>query len=334
MENPRLTFVTPTIIAGDRSLTSLVAHELAHSWSGNLVTNATWDDFWLNEGFTVYFERRIMEEVYGRNYSEMLALIGMQDLQNTVEDLGPDNQDTRLKLELTGRDPDEGMTDVAYEKGYLLLRTMEAQIGRNEFDQFLNKYFEQHQFQSVTSSYFMNYSKDELPALKRSGVDLQSWIFNPGIPEGADLPESDRFESVESDLKEFVRIGRLDVSQTRGWSTHEWLHFIRNLPTDLHYSFYEKLDEVYQFSLSGNSEILAAWLEHSIESGYFEDHNLDELKNFLTRIGRRKFLIPLYGALKETGHLELAREIYEDAKPNYHAVSIGSLDELLYADPV
>jgi len=333
MENPRLTFVTPTIIAGDRSLTSLIAHELAHSWSGNLVTNATWDDFWLNEGFTVYFERRIMEEVYGRAYSEMLALLGAQDLQKTIDDLGPDNPDTQLKLNLSGRDPDDGMTDIAYEKGYLLLRTIEAQVGRERFDRFLNKYFESHHFQSVTSYYFVKYLKRNLSQLKRAGPDLESWIYNPGLPADADLPESDRFDLVATDLKEFVRIGRLDVSQTRRWSTHEWLHFIRNLPTDMHWSFYEKLDQVYRLSASGNSEILAAWLEHSIRSGYFEDHNLPVLKNFLVQIGRRKFLVPIYRALKEENHLDLAKEIFEEAKENYHAVSSGSLEQLLYEEP-
>ena len=119
MENPRLTFATPTIIAGDRSLVSLVAHELAHSWSGNLVTNATWDDFWLNEGFTVYFEQRIMESVYGRDVSEMLATLSYQGLVDEVDaimDLNPD--DTHLKLHLQNRDPDDGLTAIAYDKGY------------------------------------------------------------------------------------------------------------------------------------------------------------------------------------------------------------------------
>ena len=123
MENPRLTFATPTILAGDRSLVALVAHELAHSWSGNLVTNATWNDFWLNEGFTVYFEHRIMEKVYGRDYSEMLSVLTLKDLQETLAGMGKDNPDTKLKLDLVNRDPDEGVTDIAYNKGYFFLRT-------------------------------------------------------------------------------------------------------------------------------------------------------------------------------------------------------------------
>lgn len=130
MENPCLTFVTPTILAGDRSLKSLVAHELAHSWSGNLVTNATWNDFWLNEGFTVYFERRIMERLYGSSYADMLQVLGEADLRETIVELGENSPATHLRLHLAGRDPDEGLNDIAYEKGCLLLLTLERLVGR------------------------------------------------------------------------------------------------------------------------------------------------------------------------------------------------------------
>ena len=153
MENPRLTFATPTMIAGDRSLTALIAHELAHSWSGNLVTNATWDDFWLNEGFTVYFERRIMEELYGKDYVEMLALLGYQDLQQDVASLDPKYQ--LLKLKLKDAHPDDGMTNIAYEKGYFFLRFVEESVGREKFDQFLKAYFDNHKFQTIVTEYFV-----------------------------------------------------------------------------------------------------------------------------------------------------------------------------------
>ncbi|MGH9593638.1 MAG: M1 family aminopeptidase/hydrolase, partial [Bryobacteraceae bacterium] len=121
MENPRLTFTTPTVLAGDRSLVSLVAHELAHSWSGNLVTNATWSDFWLNEGFTVYLERRILEKVYGKPRAEMEAVLGRRELDREMAGLS--ENDRVLHIDLNGRDPDEGCTLVPYEKGALLLRT-------------------------------------------------------------------------------------------------------------------------------------------------------------------------------------------------------------------
>lgn len=329
MENPRLTFATPTIIAGDRSLTALVAHELAHSWSGNLVTNATWDDFWLNEGHTVYIERRIMEALYGRPYSEMLAKLGLQDLTSTIDDMGQTSEDSHLKLSLDGRDPDDGMNDVAYEKGYLLLRTLEELVGRETFDAYLKAYFEAYKFKSLSTEQWESYVRQHLIDPNDLDIDLSAWLYGPGIPAEHAEPVSNKFDQVDRHASEFVRLGRLDRSSTKDWSTHEWLHFIRQVPTDLHVSFYEKLDDVYALSDSGNSEILAAWLEKSIQSGYLRDHNLTQLRAFLVEVGRRKFLSPLYRALKENGELSLAREIFEKARPNYHSVSSNSISALL-----
>lgn len=332
MENPKLTFATPTIIAGDRSLTSLVAHELAHSWSGNLVTNATWNDFWLNEGHTVYIERRIMEALYGKPYSDMLALLGFQDLENTIEDLGMEAEDTHLKLNLNGRDPDEGMNDIAYEKGYLLLRTLEEKVGKEIFDSYLKKYFSDFKFKSISTEQWKAYINTNLLKVQKLEFSLDEWLYAPSLPSQHAIINSDKFKHVNSRLREFSRIARLDRSNTRSWSTHEWLHFIRGLPTDLHISFYEKLDDVYQLSESGNSEILAAWLELSIRNNYIIN-NQEKLESFLIEVGRRKFLTPLYRALVETDRLELARNIFTKAKDNYHSVASNSIDALLGADP-
>src|SRR5690606_28777697 len=153
MENPRLTFATPTIIAGDRSLVSLVAHELAHSWSGNLVTNATWDDFWLNEGFTVYFENRIMEAIYGAERAEMLRSLEWTELQ--AELAGLPARDQHLHLDLQGRDPDDGMTSIAYDKGALFLRTIEGIVGRERFDAWLRGYFQRNAYRPMTTALFL-----------------------------------------------------------------------------------------------------------------------------------------------------------------------------------
>ncbi len=329
MENPKLTFATPTIIAGDRSLTSLVAHELAHSWSGNLVTNATWDDFWINEGHTVYLERRIMEQLYGKEYAGMLALLGYQDLLSTISDLGDTSRDTHLRLQLTGRDPDDGMNDIAYEKGALLLQTLEEKAGRENFDRFLRNYFRQFEFKSISTEQWEAYVMEHLLDSLKIELDLKKWLYAPGIPEEHAWIESDKFKEVDRRVREFVRIGRLDRSSTRNWTTHEWLHFIRHVPADLHISFYEKLDEVFRLSASGNSEILAAWLELSIQSRYLEGHNEKELEAFLIRVGRRKFLTPLYKALIQNGQTELARSIFEKAKDNYHSIAVKSISDLL-----
>lgn len=332
MENPKLTFATPTIIAGDRSLTSLVAHELAHSWSGNLVTNATWEDFWLNEGHTVYLERRIMEHIYGKAYANMLALLGYQDLQKTIDDKGDDNIDTHLKLTLTDRDPDDGMNDIAYEKGYLILRTLEEKVGREVFDQFLRTYFEHFAFRAISTEQWEAYLKQHLIDSLKLDFDLDAWLYSPDLPEGHAIIQSNKFNKVNDRAAEFVRLGRLDKSDTRDWSSHEWLHFIRQLPSNLHASFYEKLDDVFQLSDSGNAEILAAWLELSIRSKYLRMHNQEQLETFLINVGRRKFLTPLYRALRETDELPLAKSIFAKAKSNYHSVAAKSIADLLDAE--
>lgn len=327
MENPRLTFATPTIIAGDRSLTSLVAHELAHSWSGNLVTNATWDDFWLNEGFTVYFERRIMESLYGADYADMLEFLGYQDLQHTLAELKKENpKDTHLKLNLAERDPDEGLTDVAYEKGYFFLRTIEENIGRAKMDTFLKQYFERHAFQTMQTEQFVKYLKKELPSV--SSLNLQDWIYGEGLPDNCPEVKSTRFEQVKQ-AYEAWQSGEKSLKEldTKNWSSHEWLYFVRGLE-QLNPDKMQALDQAFAFSQSGNSEILAAWLQKAIEQEY--EAAYPALETFLVNVGRRKFLTPLYGALLKTeAGKERANAIYEKARPNYHFVSVATLDNML-----
>ncbi|MFL6246539.1 MAG: M1 family metallopeptidase [Thermoanaerobaculia bacterium] len=329
MENPRLTFATPTILAGDRSLVSLVAHELAHSWSGNLVTNATWNDFWLNEGFTVYFERRIMEEVFGRDYSEMLALLGYQDLEATVAELPA--RDTHLFLDLTGRDPDEAATKLAYEKGYFLLRLIEETVGREAWDAFLRDYFDRHAFQSMTTAEFIDELREKLLSNYPGAEDqigVEQWVHAPGIPVNVPQVHSDAFTKVEAQAKAFASGTPAAQLVTRNWSTHEWIHFLRHLPKSLNYGHLVDLDEAFHFTDSGNSEILHEWLMNAIEHKY--EPAYAALERFLLRQGRRKFLKPLYQKLAETPEgLERARRIYEKARPMYHAVSYRTIDQIL-----
>jgi leukotriene-A4 hydrolase len=323
MENPRLTFATPTILAGDRSLVNLVAHELAHSWSGNLVTNATWNDFWLNEGFTVYFERRIMEAVAGRDYSEMLALLGYQDLETTVAELQP--RDTHLFLDLTGRDPDEAATKLPYEKGYFLLRLLEETVGREKWDAFLRAYFDRYAFQSMTTAGFLRELRDAFPG---ADVQIETWVNGPGIPSNAPRVKSTAFAKVEEQGRAWL--GGTPASQlaTQKWSTHEWIHFLRHLPNDLTREQMAELDAAFRFTESGNSEILHEWLMNAIDKKY--EPGYDALEKFLLRQGRRKFLKPLYQKLAETPEgLERAKRIYEKARPTYHSVSYRTIDQIL-----
>jgi len=331
MENPCLTFATPTILAGDRSLVSLVAHELAHSWSGNLVTNATWDDFWLNEGFTVYFERRIMEVLEGKEYADMLAVIGWGDLQNTLQDLGPDSPDTRLKLDLKGRDADDGMTDIAYEKGYRLLCLLEEKAGRPAWDAFLKKYFADHAFSSVTTEKFIEYlDKNLLKAnnIKATDLQLNDWIYKPGLPAGIRVPESARFRRAEA-LAASSLMGELPgFPEVKDWSSHEWLHYLRMLEGKADSKILQQLDKRFAFDKSRNSEILFQWLYISLKAGY--QPALETTENFLIHTGRRKFVLPLYKELcKTVTGKDLAIRIFSSASSGYHPVTRQSVEKEL-----
>ena len=327
MENPRLTFATPTIIAGDQSLVSLIAHELAHSWSGNLVTNATWNDFWLNEGFTVYFERRIMESLYGRDYSEMLALLGFQDLQEEISTLEPAMQ--LLKLNMLGKHPDDAMTDVAYEKGYFFLRMLEENIGREKMDLFLKNYFSDHKFETIVTKDFLAYLNQNLLIDIDDSLNIEQWIFKPGIPKNCPKVVSNRFENTELLVKEFIKNGSVSLkNNVESWSTHEWLHFIKHLPENINLEQLSDLDQNYNLSNSGNSEILAVWFLQCIKTNY--QPAFENLEKFLLKIGRRKFLQPLYLELsKNNDHKLWAQKVYDKARNNYHYVSYNTIDKIL-----
>jgi leukotriene-A4 hydrolase len=323
MENPRLTFLTPTAIAGDKSLVELVAHELAHSWSGNLVTNATWNDFWLNEGFTTYFQHRITEELYGRGHSEMLWLRDLMTVREDLAKLPPGDQ--QLYLELAKRDPDDASSTV-YEKGALFLRTLEQAAGRERWDQFLRVYFDSHAFQPMTTTRFIAYLKQQLPKIV-DHVKLDAWIYGPGIPDNAPTPKSDAFARVEAEAKHFAAGDAAASLTTTNWSSHEWLHFISSLPA-LTPERMAELDARFHFSDTGNNEVLAAWLLKAVNDHYVAAR--PAIERFLTKQGRRKFLRPLYQQLSQTADdLAFAKQVYAKARPTYHPVSQGTIDAIL-----
>jgi leukotriene A-4 hydrolase/aminopeptidase len=331
MENPRLTFATPTILAGDRSLTSLIAHELAHSWSGNLVTNATWNDFWMNEGFTVYFENRIMESIYGKDFSDMQALLGLEDLKETIAELGETSADTRLKLNLEGRDPDDGVSDIAYEKGHFLLLLIEQTIGRDKFDAFLREYFKRHAFKTITTEEFLVEYRERLIGGDSSlaeKIKIEDWIYQPGLPANCPQIHSAKFEAVKKEVEAWLAGKPAAALNTKDYTTNEWLRFIRYLPDTLSHDKMKELDEAFHFSGSGNSEILFAWLLHVISNKYEKTYPV--LKDFLNQVGRRKFVKPLFVELVKTEEgKKMAREIYQTARPNYHSVTRETIDEII-----
>ena len=337
MENPRLTFATPTILAGDRSLVSLIAHELAHSWSGNLVTNRTWGDLWLNEGFTVYFERRIVEAIYGRERAELEAAIGKRELLAELEDpalLGNKPEFQRLAIDLRGRDPDDSFSGVPYEKGALFLRSLEQAYGRDAFDAFLTKWFKTNRFGSVSTADFVAFAERELIAAHplQPGArkpDLAAWIERPGLPEGAPEPTAEGLDTVADQARRFAA-GELPARSisTDGWIVWHWLHFLRSLPEDVAGERLAELDGAFELTASGNAEIVGQWLVIAASRRYEPAYS--RMESFLIEVGRRKFLTPIYRALiaSEAGRAQ-AQAIYRKARPGYHAISRRTLDELL-----
>ena len=337
MENPRLTFATPTIIAGDRSLVSLVAHELAHSWSGNLVTNATWDDFWLNEGFTTYFENRIMEALEGPERALMLQSLGWGDLQATLASTPP--ADTRLKLELAGRDPDEGMSDVAYEKGASFLRTIERIVGRERFDAWLKGYFERNAFRPMTTERFLEDIRTHLvrgDAALEQQLMMDAWIYQPGMPSNWVPPVSDAFTPVDAAAAAFVAGGPASAIPWGGWLTQERQRFLAWRPQGraegadwLTPAQLADLETTLNLREEGNAEVVFGWLQIAVQHRY--QPAVPTLEKFLTTMGRRKFVLPLFQSLWGEGDWgrPIARRIYAEARPGYHPVTTGSVDAVV-----
>lgn len=323
MENPRLSFITPTVIAGDKSLVSLIAHELAHSWSGNTVTNATWRDLWLNEGFTTYLTYRIMEMVYGHDRYRKEAVLGYQDLTDDVAAL-PEN-DEILAIDLRGRNPDDVFSNIPYEKGALFLRELEQKVGRAEFDKFLVDYFQHFAFKSITTDEFVAYLDKTLLADHADKLDkarIQEWIFTPGIPAGAPVPTSDAFELIDQARSHFLA-GEVPASSinTQSWTVHEWLYFLNNMPEALTDAQLAALDEAFNLTQSSNNEIAHSWLMIAVNNNY--EPAYERLYSYLVSIGRNKLVKPLYQALSKTEEGKaFAKKAFEEAKPGYHPLTV------------
>jgi aminopeptidase N len=329
MENPRLTFASPTLIAGDKSLTSVIVHELAHSWSGNLVTNATWDDFWLNEGFSTYMELRIMEALYGKDRANMLALIYRQALDEELENLEDTPDETKLKLNLKGRNPDDANTDIAYDKGSLFLRTLEETVEREKFDEFLKNYFQEHAFSTMTTEKFIEYLNENLLQKNDITFNTDEWIYTAGIPDNQAIIKSDNFDNVEKELKQFMESNAVKTDVTKNWTTQEWMHFVRNFPSDIEQKHLAMFDKAFDLTNSTNSYIAMVWYEQAINHDYHGNNVDDKIENFLVNVGRRRFVSSIYKAYKRNNKVEEALTIYNKARPNYHSMTTNTIDDLL-----
>jgi leukotriene A-4 hydrolase/aminopeptidase len=325
MENPRLSFITPTVIAGDKSLVALIAHELAHSWSGNTVTNATWRDLWLNEGFTTYLTYRIMEMIYGTDRFNMEAVLGYEDLQADIASLPANDQ--VLAIDLRGRNPDDVFSNIPYEKGALFLREIEHKIGRDNFDKFLLEYFAAFTFKSITTDEFINYLDQTLLVTYDDKLDrdrIQEWIFSPGIPAGAPVPQSDAFSKVDKERNAWLEGNKAAANiVTSSWTVHEWLYFLNNMPNALSAEQLAELDLAFALTASKNNEIAHSWLMIAVYNEYKPAY--DRLYNYLVSIGRNKLVKPLYRELAKTPEGKaFAKKAFEEAKPGYHPLTISA----------
>ena len=331
MENPRLSFITPTVITGDKSLVALIAHELAHSWSGNLVTFSTAKDAWLNEGFTSYVENRIIEELYGKERADMENAIDRNGLAAEYRTLDPKLQVLALKPESL-KDPDDSSSATVYTKGAWFLQFLEQRFGREVFDPFLRGYFDHFAFQSIPTATFVEYLQKNLIDTHPGKVTMQEveqWIYEPGVPDTAPQTVSARFDAVDAARAAFVQAGTLpDKAATDRWVTQEWVHFLEGLPQTLPTERLAQLDAAYRFTGTANGEVAQRWYPLAVRSGYTQAN--DAIAQFLQTIGRRKLIMPTYTELAKTPEgLKLAQATFAKARPGYHPITTGSVEGVL-----
>ena len=331
MENPRLSFITPTVIVGDKTLVSLIAHELAHSWSGNLVTFSSAKHGWLNEGFTSYVENRIVESLYGKEQSSMEYAIARNALKKEIATMPEATQALAVKPG-TKLDADDALSAVSYDKGAWFLQMLEERFGRQEFDAFLRGYFDHFAFQSITTEQFLAYAKkhlfDKHPNLV-SDAEIQEWIYAPGIPAGAPQVQSRGFSNTDTARIAWQGSGQLPNPQlTDAWITQQWVHFIEGMGDKLTVEQVKQLDDAYHFTGTANGEIAMRWYPLTIRSGYVDAR--PEIAKFIERVGRRKLIMPIYEELVKTPDgLAFAQETFARAKPGYHPITTGSVEAVL-----
>ncbi len=324
MENPNLTFLTPTVISGDRALVSLIAHELAHSWSGNLATNSTWNDVWLNEGMTTYVENRIMEQVRGVEYSDLQWYLTGTAINAVIDEASPLSPRTRLAHAYGSDVPvDEIPDDVAYDKGALFLRTLERAYGRDRFDPFLRGWFDRHAFQAVDTRQFIA----EATAQLGTKVDLAGWLYGTGVPADAAPTLSARATALDTFAKEFAAHGR-EPDVTR-WTTLDWTVFLRALPDDISADRLRALDARHDLTGTANDEIAMYWLPRLVAADV--QTAAPAVQAYLGKVGRRRMVKPLFEALMAGGETwrGLARTTFEQVAPRYHPITRDTVTKIL-----
>ncbi|WP_266160354.1 M1 family metallopeptidase, partial [Dyella silvatica] len=330
MENPNMTFATPTVLVGDKSLVSLVSHELAHSWSGNLVTSAAWRDIWLNEGFTTYVQGRITEAVYGKTLADEEALLSARALQKDIGEIPANAQ--KLAPEPGSIGADDSISDVPYSKGSWFLRTLEQRYGRDNFDAYVKGYFAHFAFQSIDTEQMLDYMKpnliDKYPG-KMSWDEVKAWVYDAGIPKNAPLPDSPRFDSIDKERSDFLA-GTLsaDKLDAKGWNTQEWMYFLDRLPDVTPLDKIKQIDAAWHLTGTPNAEIGMRWYSHAIAAG--DKDVWSAAAEHMTRIGRLYLTTPLYKAFVKTpAGLAYAKQVYAKAKAGYHPMTQQAVQKII-----
>jgi leukotriene-A4 hydrolase len=327
MENPRLTFLSPLYILGDRTWTNVISHELAHAWTGNLVTNASWEHFWLNEGCTTYAEMRISEALDGFEAMQLDAAIYAQLLLEDMQLFGMDSNLTCLKTSLAGIDPDDVFSRIPYYKGYFFMRRLEEAVGRQRFDKFIRKYIEAYKFQTIATDEFIAFLRQELPeAFER--VDVQSWVFEPGILDGA-LDVESRLYDLAISVSHAYKQGKLpQKDEIEGWISGQVYAFLLDLPESIPTEDCAYLDELFEFKSRWNSALQAVFLALSIRSGYREI--LARVERFVETIGRGIYLSRIFRAMiAEEWTRPLARPLFMRVRERHHPVTVAKIDGIL-----
>ncbi|MBT8109092.1 MAG: M1 family metallopeptidase [Gammaproteobacteria bacterium] len=335
MENPRLSFITPSLLAGDRSLVSVIAHELAHSWSGNLVTNATWRDGWLNEGMTSYLESRLMEVIYDKARVDEERVLSYQELLLDLETVPLNMQALAPRLDVG--DPDDFQGTIHYSKGQLFLQFLENAFGRDAFDRFLFTYFDTFAFQTITTERFLDYLDENLLQEDSSTVsraDAEEWLCQPGLPDDAPVPTSQTLDDAKALAAAWAE-GKIDITEIpiANWSPQATVHFINSLPAELDSDQLTTLDEGLGFSDTRNAEIGRTWFIQVAKRRYTPAY--EKLERHLNRFGRGRLIAPVYTALAQNGtDLELARSMFATTRGAYHPLTEASIARVLDAEGI
>nr|WP_283105808.1 M1 family metallopeptidase [Shewanella kaireitica] len=330
MENPRLAFMTPTLIAGDKSLVSTVAHELAHSWTGNLVSNATWRDLWLNEGFTTYFTNRIVEKVFGKELAELEVVLEYGRLKEAIE--STELQAQTLPANMQTQDPNEAFNRFTYDKASMFVHDLEKRLGRVAFDKFLYEYVQAFAFEAITTETFVEYAKKTLLVEHReliSEAELMGWIYGEGMPQWFIAPTSNSLDKVTEALLALEAGKAVAELNTTGWLVHHWQYFLTNLPEVVSHDQLKALDAAFSFTVSTNAEIACDWYKVAVRNGYSDV--LPAVSDYLVKIGRGKFVRPLYAELLKAGFNSEIKKIYALAREGYHPSIVVMLDAQLSA---